>query len=191
MEYPRMKRIIALLGFIVTLTWCCIGQAAPIMEKPDVALRKAFPGLPFESIEPTDINGLYEVTSGSNIFYYYPEKDYLFVGEIYTPAGKSITAEKKNSITAGRMKKLPLDKAVKIGNGKTVVIEFTDPDCPFCKRAYEFLKNRTDITHYVFLTPMAHPAAITKVYYILDASDREKAYHDMFEGKSPVEPAKG
>ncbi len=191
MNKSWIKRISTWTGFVVALAWSCAVYAAPVMEKPESALRKAYPGLPFESISESDITGLYEVISGTNIFYYYPEKDYLFVGEIYAPPGKSITAEKKSALAEARIKDIPLDKAVKIGNGKTVVIEFTDPDCPFCKKAHEFFKNKTDITRYVFLTPMAHPAAITKVYYILDAGDREKAYHDIFEGKSAVEPAKG
>jgi thiol:disulfide interchange protein DsbC len=191
MKKLGLKKVVAGLGFTVALALGHVGHASPVMEKPDVALRKAFPQLPFESVEQTDIKGLYEVVSGQNIFYYYPEKDYLFVGEIYAPPGRSITAEKKGEIAAKLMENLPLDKAVKIGNGKTVVIEFTDPDCPYCRKAYEFFKNRSGITRYTFITPMAHPAAITKVYYILNAGDKEKAFREMFEGKNAVEPATG
>jgi thiol:disulfide interchange protein DsbC len=179
------------LCFAVVLALGNIGHADSTAEKPDVRLHKAFPNLPYDSVEPTDIKGLYEVVSGMNIIYYYPEKDYLFVGEIYAPPGISITAIKKSGLAAKAVKNLPLDKAVKIGNGKTVIIEFTDPDCPFCRKSYDFLKNRSDITHYVFLTPLAHPAAITKVYYILNAEDKTKAYHEMFEGKIPAPPASG
>jgi thiol:disulfide interchange protein DsbC len=187
----RLKIVAAGFGFAMALALGSAGYAAPVMEKPDVSLRKAFPNLPFESIGQTDINGLYEVISGQNIFYYYPEKDYLFVGEIYVPPGKSITAERKGEIAAKLMKNLPLDKAVKVGSGKTAVVEFTDPDCPYCRKAYEFFKNRTDITRYTFFCPLAHPAAITKIQYILSAADKEKAYSEMFEGKNPVEPATG
>lgn len=186
-----LKNVVIGLGITVALACVNVCHAAPVMEKPDVALRKAYPNLPFESVEQTDINGLYEVISGQNIFYYFPEKDYLFVGELYAPPGRSITAEKKSEIAAKLMKNLPLDKAVKIGNGKTAVIEFTDPDCPYCRKAYEFFKNRTDITRYTFFSPLAHPAAITKIQYILNSADREKAYREMFEGGNAVEPATG
>ena len=186
-----VKTIIGGLCFAVVLSWGFIAHAESTVEKPNERLHKAFPNLPFESVEPTDIKGLYEVVSGTNIIYYYPEKDYLFVGEIYAPPGISITAIKKSGLAAKAVKNLPLDKAVKIGNGKTVVIEFTDPDCPFCRKSYDFLKNRSDITHYVFLTPLAHPGAITKVYYILNAEDKVKAYQEMFDGKKPVQPPSG
>jgi thiol:disulfide interchange protein DsbC len=192
MHTSGLKKVYVVFGFAVTLAcWGCVGHVTPVVEKPDVALHNAFPNLPFESVEPTDIKGLFEVVSGTNIIYYYPEKDYLFVGEIYAPPGISITANKKSGLAAKAVKNLPLDKAVKIGNGKTVIIEFTDPDCPFCRKSYDFLKNRSDITHYVFLTPLAHPAAITKVYYILNAEDKVKAYNEMFEGRNAVQPASG
>jgi thiol:disulfide interchange protein DsbC len=186
-----LRKVVVGLCFTLTLALSNSGHTAPVTEKPDVALRKAYPNLPFESVEQTDIKGMYEVYSGQNIFYYYPEKDYLFVGEIYAPPGRSITAEKKSGLAAKLMKNLPLDKAVKIGSGKTTVVEFTDPDCPYCRKAYEFFKKRTDITMYTFFSPLAHPGAITKIYYILNAGDKEKAYREMFEGGNAVEPAAG
>jgi len=164
--------------------------AAPLVAAPEAALNKAFPQIKVDSITPSDINGLYEVVSGPNIFFFYPEKDLLLVGEIYNPAGQSLTGEKKRELKAKlqaqaveKLKDLPLDKAVKVGNGPKKVIEFTDPDCPYCRRASEALKGRADITRYVFLTPMSHPNAITKVHYILSSKDQEKAYHEMMAGK--------
>jgi thiol:disulfide interchange protein DsbC len=164
--------------------------AAPLVAKPETAFRKAFPQLPVDSITDSQINGLYEIVSGQNIFYFYPEKDMLIVGDIYTKAGQNITGEKKRELKAKlqakaleKLKDLPLERAVKVGSGPKTVIEFTDPDCPYCRRASETLKSRTDITRYVFLAPMAHPNAITKVHYILSAKDQEKAYHEMMEGK--------
>ena len=35
---------------------------------------------------------------------------------------------------------LNLDKALKIGTGKTTIIEFTDPDCPYCRQLHGELK---------------------------------------------------
>lgn len=191
MGMPRMAKIAAGFSFFVMLAWVCPGHAAPEAVRPEVVLRQAFPNVQIDSIEQTEIRGLYEVVSGQNVFYFYPEKDYLIFGDIVTLKGKNLTAEKKGELASAAVKNLPLDKAVKIGNGRTVVIEFTDPDCPYCKKAYQFFKNRTDVTHYVFFSPFAHPAAINKIHYILNADDKAKAYHDMFEGKSPTPPAAG
>jgi len=176
---------------VLALASGCIAHSTPAVVNPDVSLRKAFPNLSFESIEKTDIKGMYEVVSGQNLFYYYPEKEYLLFGEIFTTTGKSLTGERKGELAAKLVKNLPLDKAVKSGNGKTEVIEFTDPDCPYCRKAYDFFKTRTDVTIYTFFAPFAHPGAITKVYYMLNADDKAKAYHEIFEGKSAEQPAAG
>lgn len=184
------KMLIAVATLLVVAGLQLTASAASPVVKPEVALKQAFPQLKVDSIADSQIKGLYEITSGANIFYFFPEKDLLIVGDIYTKEGKNITGEKKQALKAksqaqiiDKLKTLPLTKAVKVGNGAKKVIEFTDPDCPYCRKASETLKNRTDITRYVFLTPLAHPNAINKVHYILAAQDQEKAYHEMMEGK--------
>jgi thiol:disulfide interchange protein DsbC len=191
MKSLQLIKYLAGMCLVLALACGCIAHSTPAVGKPDVSLRKAFPNMPFESIEQTDINGLYEVVSGQNLVYYYPEKGYLFFGEILTSAGKNLTGERKGELAAKLVKNLPLDKAVKSGNGKTEVIEFTDPDCPYCRKAYDFFKTRTDVTIYTFFSPFAHPGAITKVYYMLNADDRAKAYREIFEGKGAEHPAAG
>lgn len=178
----------ALAGAVVMLP-AAAGFAAPVVVKPEQALKQAFPQIPFDTISQTEIPGLFEVVSGPNIFYYYPEKDLIIVGEMVNRELKNLTAARKGELVAKQAKNLPLDKAVKVGSGKHVVIEFTDPDCPFCRRAADFLRTRTDVTRYIFFAPLAHPQAITKIHYILNASDKAKAYEDMMQGKSPEAPA--
>lgn len=79
---------------------------------------------------------------------------------------------------------LDLSKALVIGNGPKTVIEFTDPDCPFCRKAATYFAKRKDITKYVFFMPLAkHPEAKRKAQYILSQTDRGKAYHEVMAGK--------
>ena len=78
---------------------------------------------------------------------------------------------------------LDLDKAVNVGSGKITVIEFTDPDCPYCRKAEEFFSKRTDVTRYIFLVPLPmHPDAPAKAKYILSATDGAKAYTEVMGG---------
>jgi thiol:disulfide interchange protein DsbC len=189
-----MKKLVITAVALITLGASQL-FAAPSAAKPEAALKQAFPQIRIDSISASEIKGLYEVVSGQDIFYFYPEKDLLVVGEIRTLTGQNLTGDKKRELKAKlqakaleKLKDLPLDKAVKVGNGPKKVIEFTDPDCPYCRKASEALKGRTDITRYVFLTPMAHPNAITKVHYVLSSKDQERAYHEMMEGK-PVPAA--
>ena len=182
-----------LAGVLATMLISTAAGAAPATATPEEAFRQAFPQVKMESIQETDIKGLYEVISGQNLLYYYPEHDYIFVGEIFNKQSKNLTAERRGKIMAGLARDLPLEKAVRIGNGKKVVIEITDPDCDFCRAASKYLAGKTNLTRYVFFAPIAHPAAINKIHYILGAADKPHAYEEMMGGRDipPTAPVVG
>jgi thiol:disulfide interchange protein DsbC len=148
------------------------------------AFRKAYHGTQVESVGKTEIAGLFEVVTGGNILYFAPAGNFLVFGEIFSPQGKNLTARRRDELMAKRLKGLPLDAAVKIGTGRNMVIEFTDPDCPFCRRAEEFFRGRRDVTRYVFFAPLdqIHPDAERKTAWILTQRDKEKAYREIMAG---------
>jgi thiol:disulfide interchange protein DsbC len=97
----------------------------------------------------------------------------IFLVLVTLPAGPAAAGDK-----------MDLGKAIRIGTGKTMVIEFTDPDCPFCRKAAAYFSNRRDVTLYIFLKPLAmHPHAREKAEYILSAADRAKAYEEVMAGR--------
>jgi thiol:disulfide interchange protein DsbC len=170
----------ALCVFVILLMICA---SAPAMaQTPEESLKKNFPTLPFDGVHPSEMKGLYEVTLGTQILYYAPETEMLFVGEIIAKGGRNITRERKLELIAQRMKDLPLDKALKIGSGKNTIIEFSDPDCGHCRKASDFFSQRTDVTRYVFFFPLSQNSEL-KVRYILCAPDRVQAYKDAYGGK--------
>jgi len=196
----RMVPLAFLLSFgiFAPLLACRAGGETDPAAKVLEAFRKAYHGTWVESMSRTEIPGLFEVVTGGNIIYYAPEGNYLVFGEIFTPQGKSITAKRREDLAAARLKSLPLDLAVRIGKGRNQVIEFTDPDCPFCRRAEEFFRGRNDVARYVFFAPLTqlHPDAERKSAWILGAGDREKAYSEVMAGqhdkeKTPQPDAKG
>jgi len=182
--------VASLLMGAVLLGIAGVSSATPLTVKPEVALRDAFPQVKFDSISPSEIPGLFEVVMGQNIIYYYQEKDLILTGEIFGQDLKSKTAEHKGALAAAAVKTLPLEKAVRIGDGKKVVIEFTDPDCPYCRKAFEYFSKRTDVTQYVFFAPLAHPAAITKIQYILGKDNKPEAFDAMMLGQEIPASAK-
>ncbi|HYS43325.1 MAG TPA: thioredoxin fold domain-containing protein [Geobacteraceae bacterium] len=81
------------------------------------------------------------------------------------------------------LKELPLDKAIRIGNGSHVVVEVSDPDCRFSRRMSRYWSMRKDVTRYIFLVAMKnHPDAPQKARYILAAADQARAYDEVFSG---------
>jgi thiol:disulfide interchange protein DsbC len=138
-----------------------------------------------EAVEKSPIEGIYEIVAnkGSIVFYYAPKSELIIFGEIYDKNKKSLTQEKRDQLQAKKLTDIPLDKAIKIGTGKNKVIEFTDPDCPYCRQAAEYFKNK-NVTKYVYLIPITqlHPKAEKKAKYILAAEDKVKAYYEVMSG---------
>jgi thiol:disulfide interchange protein DsbC len=75
-------------------------------------------------------------------------------------------------------------KGITIGSGSKNVFEFTDPDCPFCRKASKYFEGRQDVTRHIFFYPLPrHPKAKEKAQYILSQSDSAKAYHEVMSGR--------
>ena len=164
---------------LVIMTASCLWAATP-----EESFRKSFPHVRLDGIQPTAVNGLFEIVSRGNIAYYAPGPEYLITGSILTRDRKNLTQDRTLELVEGKLKEIPLDKALKIGSGPHTVIEITDPDCTFCRRASAFLAKRSDLTRYVFLYPLAmHKDAQAKVRKIFCAEDRVKAYEEAMTGK--------
>lgn len=85
---------------------------------------------------------------------------------------------------------IDFSKAVVIGSGPKTVIEFTDPDCPFCRKASKYFEGRKDVTRYVFFYPLPiHRKAKDKVRYILSQPDKAGAYHEVMSGRLDSAPS--
>ncbi len=176
-----LKKVFLTLGVLMVIMTGATLQAAT----PEESFRKSFPKISLDSITATAVTGVYEVVSGGKIGYYAPGPEYLFYGAMITADGKNLTQERTNEIQGKKFKDLPLEKAVKIGSGPHTVIEITDPDCPFCRKASEYFATRKDVTRYVFFYPISslHPNAEAKVRQIFCAKDRAKAYEEAMAGK--------
>lgn len=84
---------------------------------------------------------------------------------------------------------IDFSKGFQIGSGAKTVIEFTDPDCPFCRKASAYFEGRTDVKRIIFFVPLArHPRAREKARFILSMPDKAKAYHDVMSGRLDAAP---
>jgi len=186
-----MKKLFPALIIIILCATLSHAQEGTTIE----TFRRAFPNVKADRVAESEIAGLYEVQAGNNIFYFDPRKEYLLFGDIVTREGKNISAEKRQDMLSRFIKDIPLEKGLKIGKGKNVVIEFTDPDCPFCRKEAEWFRkeNKEEVTRYIFFYPLSklHPHAEAKSRYILGAKDRVKAYQEVMAGElDKTDPAR-
>jgi len=180
-----MKRWIGLISLSVALSSGVTAAAAAQKSlKPQEELGKLFPKLKYSSFTKTEITGLYEVIADGRIVYFYPKTGYLFVGEIYTKDGRNLTQERAMGERYKLLTSEDLKKAIKVGTGKNIVVEVTDPDCPYCRKMHAYWNSRTDLTRYIFFKPLdMHPDAVKKASYILAADDTEKALFEVYSGQ--------
>lgn len=147
-------------------------------------LKKSFPQIKVDEFKKADIDGMYEIVSNGKVIYYFPQKNFIFAGVIWTSAGKNLTMEREGEVITKKMKDVPLDKGLKIGSGENIVLEFTDPDCPYCRQASKFFAQQKNVTRYVYFLPLpSHKDAEQKIKYVLCAKDKEKAYEEAMTGK--------
>lgn len=150
-------------------------------------LQQTFSQLKILGFSESPIAGIYEIMMPGKIMYYYPDKELLIFGEIYTKEGKSLTKEKIASLQAGKIKELPLEEAIVIGSGDKTIIEFTDPDCPYCKKFNSYIEGKDNVKRLVFFTPLdqLHPESHLKAIHVLCSEDKAKALNDIFTSKVP------
>jgi len=153
-----------------------------VQKKLQITFKNVSP----EFMGPGPIKGLYELLVGNKIIYYAPEKNWLLFGAFYSPEGVNQTQQRLSSLLSSRVEALPLKEAITIGNGDTDVIEFLDPDCPYCRKWDRFISTRQDVKRHIFLVPLdrLHPTARGKAVDILCRSDPGQALEDFYKGKA-------
>jgi len=191
---PKFFLTLILFFSLFSLNACAAQQADAVAQGDNSiteALTQFYPQLEYEEVSPTPVAGLYEVfMSDGQIVYFAPATGHLLLGELWSADARNLTRESKNKRLSARVGEIPLDLAVKVGDGPNQLIEFTDPDCPFCRESSAFFAGRDDCTRYVFLFPLTriHPNAEAKARFILNSEDPETAYEDVFSGKYDETP---
>lgn len=150
----------------------------PVAEQ----FKRSFPKNNFESITSTEVKDVYEVYTGNQIYYYLPKDDVILFGNLVNKGGVNLTRESFLKKMAQKMAKIPLDSALKIGNGKTAVVEFMDPNCYHCRQAHKFFSQRKEVTMHVFFFPLSKESG-DKIKHILCSKDVLKTYDDVMNGK--------
>lgn len=107
-------------------------------------LEQEYPGFEPDSIEPTPLDGVYEVVSGTDVMYVSEDGRYLLRGSL-------IDLEGDRNLTQRRRGDLVRRKVEAVGEGSMLVYPpaqgdaqyritvFTDTTCPYCQRLHEDL----------------------------------------------------
>jgi thiol:disulfide interchange protein DsbC len=142
-------------------------------------------GVKVEDVQPGPL-GLFEVrfrsSDGMHVLYTDANATHIFLGKIYDAKNdRDLTEERLRKLNAIRFDSLPFEQAVKVqrGNGKRVLVMFSDPYCPYCKKFEQTLQQVDNITVYVFMFPVIKPDLADHSRAVWCSPDRGKAWLDL------------
>lgn len=180
-----MKKIIAVTMVSLMATSVLLADnSAQIMKKLSSELKNT--NITSVNIS-TDLPELYEIHAGKNIFYTDNNASKIMIGHIFNLNGVDLTQAQLDKIMQKDMKEhLDMSKALVVGNPKKTkheIIMFTDPQCPFCRKGEEMIKD-ANATKYIFFTPLPmHNLAKPLAIDILCSSNPPLEYTKVMNGE--------
>jgi thiol:disulfide interchange protein DsbC len=183
-----MKKTKWLVGGILS----CLAFAAWAETAQEAAIRKLVEprlgdGAKVQSVVKTPYSGLFEVRIGNDIVYTDAKAQYLFVGRVVdSQTYQDYTKDRVDEISRIKFSSLPLESALKTvkGNGARKIAVFEDPNCGYCKRFRNTLKDVDNVTVYTFMYNILSPDSAVKSKNVWCAPDRSKAWDEwMLNGK--------
>lgn len=175
----------------ITLTALLLAliSTATLAAESDIrkAIESAYPGVKISNIAKSPINGIFEVSTdgpqGPLVVYSDNMGEHLLIGDLLNIKNKrNLTRERMDKLTEVNWDSLPLHNAIKVvkGDGSRKLAVFSDPDCPFCKKAEVELNKLDNVTVYNFAYPLPmHPDAGRKAILVWCSKDRAKAWQDL------------
>ncbi len=190
-----MKQRLAILMLAVLLPAALLAPAAQAGDKEiRQAVQTLAPGAQVKSIAKTGLPGIMEVVvdgaDGPMVVYADSQGRNVLVGDLLdVKSRRNLTRELMDKLTAVKWETLPLQNAIRIvkGNGKRKLAVFSDPDCPYCKKAQAEFEKLDNVTFYIFPYPLPmHGDAARKSRLAWCSKDRAQAWVDMLlRGKVP------
>ncbi len=103
--------------------------------------------------------GLYEVVDDMDVVYVDAAVRYLIVGRAFAlggPMAEDLTTSRQEAFSRVDVESLPFAMAIKTvrGDGSRILVEFEDPNCPYCRRFEREIVGLNNVTIYTFLYPV-------------------------------------
>ncbi|WP_458733101.1 DsbC family protein [Sphingobium xenophagum] len=161
-------------------------------EEAQRQLRQTFTNLTFEDFGPAPVRGpIYQAIAGGRVIYYAPESQHLLFAAIYDKNGVNLTSLAQDASARKRLGAINPADALVIGPaGAPKVIEFTDPDCPYCQALERFwLAKEAEgkpVQRLVYFVSGIHPQAAAKAEHILCSPDPQATFKAVYAGAQPT-----
>lgn len=154
-------------------------------------LQQTFTNLKFENFEASPVKGpIYQAMAGGHLLYYAPESEHLIFAAVYDRGGTNLTALSEEQATRRQLARIDTSHALAIGPADApTVIEFTDPECPYCRALDRFWSAKATegkpVRRLILFVTGIHAGAAAKAEHILCSPDKEAAFKAIYEGAAP------
>lgn len=159
------------------------------VEAITAKLKAKFPNTQIRNVRASEIAGLFEVITASNVAYTDAGGRYLIFGSMFDVDNNvDITARSKEQSVRVEFPSKLLANAIKTvrGDGSRVFALFSDPQCTYCHQLEKELPKLDNVTIYTFLYPIL-PGSVEKAISIWCAADRNAAWSAwMADGQAPA-----
>lgn len=196
-----MRYACALTAFVSILALASPGEAQDIASVPNLAiaakaaekqLRQTFTNLQFEDFGPSPVAGpIYQASAGGRVIYYAPQSEHILFATVYDRNGLNLTALDQENRARKQLSAIDPVQALAIGSDNApTVIEFTDPDCPYCRALDRFWATKAaegkPVRRLIFFVSGIHPDAASKAEHILCSPDPAVAFKALYDGAKPA-----
>lgn len=175
-----MKKITRILALAL------LALSSQVLHADEAAIRKALgefmPGSSVDSVKPSEIRSLYEVSMGGSIFYASEDGKYLLQGQLFdAEAKKNITEAKLANVRKLALEKVGEQKMIIFApeHSKHVVSIFTDIDCGYCRKLHteisQYMAQGITIRYLFFPRAGKGSDSYKKAVSVWCAADRNKA----------------
>ncbi|MGZ4959044.1 MAG: bifunctional protein-disulfide isomerase/oxidoreductase DsbC [Methylomonas sp.] len=178
---------------ILAMAACAIvtGSASADEAAIKKALGAFMPQGQVDSIKPSEVKGLFEVTMGANIFYASEDGKYLLQGQLFdAEAKKNITETKLADVRKAALDKVGAENMIifKPDANKHQVSVFTDIDCGYCRKLHseidQYLAQGITVRYLFFPRAGKGSDSYKKAISVWCAADRNKALTAAKKGEA-------
>lgn len=193
----RSKTALLCAALSIAIATPAFAQADPdpalaaVLDEAQQQLQQTFTNLTFEDFGPSPVKGpIYQASAGGRIIYYAPESEHLLFAAVYDRNGLNLTAMAQDASARRKLAAIDTSKALALGPpGAPQIIEFTDPDCPYCRALDRFWTAKAaegkPVRRLIFFVSGIHPQAAAKGEHIHCSPDKEAAFRAIYSGAAP------
>ncbi len=171
-----------------------------LKEELNTAISRFLPDVKVDSIQPTPIEGLYQVMIGPDVIYMTRDGSYVIKGEILDiKERRNLTEDVRAGTRVNLLKAINEDEYIEFAgeNANNFIYVFTDIDCGYCRKLHrdvpELNARGISVRYLAYPRAGVESAAGKEMSQVWCAEDRQHALtaaknRESFEGKTCDDP---